>query len=295
MVILLALAAALPSWAEDGDYPLDLLTLDEQAILVKINQFRANPWAEAAKTGLDVDAIKEDTGDDRAALIEKGMEPLNPDEYLMTAASSHFDDMSARQYFSHVTPEGVTPEERIRNAGFPGFLTGESLSGLVFEVFIDSSLAAETVINAMFEDALRGTGEGSPLLDPELKEIGLRFSGARLEIEGKSYNLYMLVMDFGTRDSEIGMAIAGHVYQDLDGDGAYTPGEGVGGREVTIEGLWQRCLTSETTTRRNGQFVFHVCPFWTYRLQTQGQLTSAVIEFYRDSPLVQDIAVSMDN
>ncbi|MBP2179916.1 CAP domain-containing protein [Amycolatopsis magusensis] len=41
------------------------------------------------------------------------------DDRLVKSAQAHSDDMSARNYFSHTTPEGVTFDQRIKKAGYP--------------------------------------------------------------------------------------------------------------------------------------------------------------------------------
>lgn len=48
-----------------------------------------------------------------------GCGALTLDSRLTAAAQAHSDDMSARGYFSHTTPEGVTFDQRIKNAGYP--------------------------------------------------------------------------------------------------------------------------------------------------------------------------------
>jgi uncharacterized protein YkwD len=48
-----------------------------------------------------------------------GCGPLAAESHLATAAQDFSEDMSARHYFSHVTPEGVTFDKRIIAAGYP--------------------------------------------------------------------------------------------------------------------------------------------------------------------------------
>ena len=45
--------------------------------------------------------------------------PLVVDPRLTASAQAHSDDMAARGYFSHTTPEGVTFDQRIIAAGYP--------------------------------------------------------------------------------------------------------------------------------------------------------------------------------
>jgi uncharacterized protein YkwD len=49
---------------------------------------------------------------------QSGCGPVTVDARLTTAAQGHSSDMANRDYFSHDTPEGVTFDKRIRNAGY---------------------------------------------------------------------------------------------------------------------------------------------------------------------------------
>jgi uncharacterized protein YkwD len=60
-----------------------------------------------------------------------GLAPLAKVATLDLASQRHSDDMVARRYFEHVTPDGVRPEARIVAAGFaagPGRITGENIA-----------------------------------------------------------------------------------------------------------------------------------------------------------------------
>jgi uncharacterized protein YkwD len=47
-----------------------------------------------------------------------GCGPLHADSRLAAAAQEHSSDMATRGYFSHVTPDGLTPWDRARAAGY---------------------------------------------------------------------------------------------------------------------------------------------------------------------------------
>jgi uncharacterized protein YkwD len=49
----------------------------------------------------------------------QGLAPYVLDVRLADSARGHSEDMAARGYFSHVTPEGGTFDQRIRAAGYP--------------------------------------------------------------------------------------------------------------------------------------------------------------------------------
>lgn len=57
-----------------------------------------------------------------------GLAPYAIDARLVTAARLHSEDMAARGYFSHTTPEGVTVDQRIRAQGYPAS-GGETIAG----------------------------------------------------------------------------------------------------------------------------------------------------------------------
>ncbi|GJF34274.1 hypothetical protein KNE206_69740 [Kitasatospora sp. NE20-6] len=48
-----------------------------------------------------------------------GLTILTVDERLRVSARQHSADMAARGYFAHVSPDGSTPTDRIRAAGYP--------------------------------------------------------------------------------------------------------------------------------------------------------------------------------
>lgn len=64
---------------------------------------------------------------------QHGEEPLVVNRALEAAAESHGREMLAVNYFDHVSPSGVTPVDRVREAGyFPssevGYIVGENLA-----------------------------------------------------------------------------------------------------------------------------------------------------------------------
>src|SRR3954447_23226316 len=60
--------------------------------------------------------------------IKRGIKPLQPDPELKQVALNHSNDMLARGYFSHYTPEGKDPFDRMRAAGVKFSIAGENLA-----------------------------------------------------------------------------------------------------------------------------------------------------------------------
>ncbi|MCM5681812.1 CvpA family protein [Schlegelella sp. S2-27] len=59
---------------------------------------------------------------------EAGLPPLKPDAELTGVARAHARDMFARGFFSHVTPEGRDPFDRMRAGGVRFLIAGENLA-----------------------------------------------------------------------------------------------------------------------------------------------------------------------
>lgn len=57
-----------------------------------------------------------------------GARPVKLDTALNAAALAHAKDMHERRYFSHDTPEGIQPKQRLNRARIPWLATGENLS-----------------------------------------------------------------------------------------------------------------------------------------------------------------------
>lgn len=59
---------------------------------------------------------------------KEGLHPLKADKALTIVARKHSDDMFQRGYFSHLTPDGITPSARINLAGIRFITSGENLA-----------------------------------------------------------------------------------------------------------------------------------------------------------------------
>ncbi len=62
------------------------------------------------------------------ARVQDELKPLTLNTQARAVARAHSQDMFARGYFSHITPEGLTPFDRMRNAGVAFGAAGENLA-----------------------------------------------------------------------------------------------------------------------------------------------------------------------
>ena len=98
-------------------------TDEEQLMIELINRARANPTAEAALHGIDLNE-----GLAAGTISTAAKQPLAPHQSLTDAAGDHADDMLARDYFSHTTlGTNEDPDDRAMAAGYPGG-AGENIS-----------------------------------------------------------------------------------------------------------------------------------------------------------------------
>ena len=98
--------------------------------------------------------------------LKAGLPPLKWNDSLANSASAYAQDMAARNYFAHNSPEGSTPVDRARAAGYPPYGWG----GL----YVGENLARGY---GSPEGAMQGwmasEGHRQNLLNPKYREIGV--------------------------------------------------------------------------------------------------------------------------
>ena len=93
----------------------------------------------------------------------RGLAPLTEDPRLQAAAQGHAEDMGARDFFGHESPEGTTPGQRIRDAGFNGRASGENIH---WGVGINAAPAR------VVDDWMKSAGHRANILRPAFSRIG---------------------------------------------------------------------------------------------------------------------------
>ncbi|MFZ5569108.1 MAG: CAP domain-containing protein [Thermodesulfobacteriota bacterium] len=195
--ILLFLFALPVAGVARADEPYDQSRNMEAMLMNRINAARSNPLATAASLGKDPKALLAalpEFGD----ILNSGLMPLQAQESLSAAAREHTGDMLARNYYSTVSPDGLTHEDRIRFQGFMPLMTGESLGLVAFKNFIEPQKAVDILFKNMFLDELQtGADVERKLLNPHFTHIGIGVQTGSLTIGKTAYNVYLAVCDFG--------------------------------------------------------------------------------------------------
>jgi hypothetical protein len=215
---------------------------EDQFVIELINRARANPTAEAARLGID---LNEDLPPGTLSASPKP--PLAPHQSLLDAAAAHSQDMIDRNFFDHENPDGDGPAERIADAGYVARSWAENIA-----IHVDAAEAHE----ALF----RSAGHRQNMLLDTYREVGV---GVR---ERNDWGVNMTE----TFASRTGQAFLTGVafFDQIIADRFFTAGEGLA--NVTITATARTSGASYTTnTSPTGGYSLQV-PSDTYDLTAAG-------------------------
>ncbi|MCD6563462.1 MAG: CAP domain-containing protein [Thermoproteales archaeon] len=117
--------------------------------------------------------------------VANGLKPLKVSKELTLAAQRHSEDMANRNYFSHYTPEGLSPVDRVVAAGYTNWVAvGENIAA--------GFLTPEDVFNAW----KKSPGHREVMLNRYFEEIGVGIA-----TNPNSYYKIYWTADFGARKS----------------------------------------------------------------------------------------------
>ncbi|SDD37207.1 Colicin V production protein [Mucilaginibacter pineti] len=106
----------------------------------------------------------------------RGLAPLKADPEMAVVAIKHCADMFKRSYFSHYTPEGIDPFDRMKKSKVYFLIAGENLA------------IAQTLAIA-HDGLMRSPGHRANILNPSFGRVGIGI------LDGGSYGL-MITQDF---------------------------------------------------------------------------------------------------
>ncbi|HYO13392.1 MAG TPA: CAP domain-containing protein [Thermoanaerobaculia bacterium] len=90
-----------------------------------------------------------------------GVQPLRSDHLLDRAAQRHAQDMLARGYFAHESPEDDTVRERAKEAGYAWRTIGENIA------------EGQRTVDEVMTTWLNSPGHRRNILDPRFEELGV--------------------------------------------------------------------------------------------------------------------------
>lgn len=234
-------------------YSIGNPTDEEQQYLEYINRARANPTAEglrlASTTDPEVLSAYAFFGVDTNLMVSQ-FETLSPvppvalNAKLINAARLHSGNMFTNEYQGHYETNGATilsPGDRITAAGYTSWYTyGENVFAYSDSVYFG---------HAGFEVDW-GSGPGG-MQDPPghrqsihngtFREVGIGIVDGTHGPVGPQ----LVTEDFATTTTDQPF-ITGVVYYDLNGNGFYDPGEGIGGVTVLVPGSTYFAITASS-------------------------------------------------
>jgi len=211
----------------------------EQALVSMLNSARNNPSLALLSAGIDPESATEAYGDLEWALALP-LAPLAWDERLHGAATAHNRDMIDKVYFFTVSPDGLTPFERVASTGYAPAYVGESL-GIIWGVFdvtrFDGPL---DIARRLYEIVLKydvnsqSSVQGN-VFDPFISEVGIGVERVFPNLDqGDDQSLfYMVVADFA-RPLDLRSFMMGTVYEDRNQNGVIDEDEGLPGLKITL-------------------------------------------------------------
>ncbi len=119
------------------------------------------------------------TNDQRSA---QGLLPLKVNQRLNQAAEAKLNDMFAQQYFEHESPDGKSPADVIKAAGYEYIVVGENLA-------LGNFPNDQELVNAW----MNSPGHRANILHTSFQEIGVAVGKGTFE--GKS--VWLAVQEFG--------------------------------------------------------------------------------------------------
>ncbi|EFI34206.1 lipoprotein [Desulfonatronospira thiodismutans ASO3-1] len=199
----------------ENHFPTDY----EQYMITLINRARLDPEAEADLFGIDLN--QDISPEDEISPDMKQPLAFNPD--LTQAAREHSQWMLDNDTFDHTGEGGSSVEDRIKDTDYntdPPWGWGENLALTGYTEGMDELIAQK------HENLFHSSGHRENTMRESFMEVGV---GSLLgDYTGDTG--YMTTVKFAhTSDTPF---LTGTVFQDLDGSGAYKPGEGLGDVQV---------------------------------------------------------------
>jgi len=193
LLLLVASLAPVPVFA-------DAQILQDRAVefLLQINQARRDPLACAERLGIDEETVRT-TFADQSWILDQGLPPLAWNNQLVSSAATHGRDMFDRLYYSYITPEGATVEQRINATGYQAAFVGETMNALFFVNYVPVDDALRLLVDSMLRDELSGNPDVEMnIFSPDVSEVGISFFAESINLSGRHPHVYLLLADFAS-------------------------------------------------------------------------------------------------
>jgi Ca2+-binding RTX toxin-like protein len=258
-------------------------TTYEQYMLELINRARANPAAEAARLGIDLNE-----GLSAGTITTTAKQPLAMNANLVYAIRNHVTWLRVNSLFQHEGSGGSTPQSRMTGAGYSlsgNYGTAENLGLTLGSTVGDLAARTRTLYQNLFIDAgVSGRGHRTNLFNGAMEEIGVGIATGDYSYQGHSYTAIIAGQDFAYRPGN--SFLTGVVYEDkIAPDEFYSPGEGLENYTITATNAAGASYTALSSI--TGGYSMQLPP-GTYQVSARGPSGNRVAKF-------ADVVVSTQN
>jgi uncharacterized protein YkwD len=230
-------------------------TNEEQYYLELINRARANPTAEGLRLATTTDSnvlnaysafgVNLVLMQAQFALIPPAP-PLSMNATLTTAARAHSLNMLQNNYQGHSGPDGsLTTRLQSYTSGANGWSIGENVYAYCKSVWYGHAGFEVDWGGSVLNGGMQSPpGHRQNIHSTTLREVGI---GVVLGSNGGSGGVgpQLVTQDFGMVGG-LPPFVTGVVYRDLNNNGFYEPGEGVGGVTVTVSNTNTYAVTASS-------------------------------------------------
>ena len=233
-------------------YSIGQPTDEEQLYLEYLNRMRADPTGEGQRlantTDPNIQAAYASFSVDLSLLqtefaTNPPVPPLAMNAKLLNAARWHSGDMFTNQYQGHYQTNGslvLSPGDRIATNGYNYTAYGENVFA-----YSDSVPYGHAGFAVDWGSGVGGMqdppGHRDNMLSPGFREVGIGV----VDGSNGSVGPQLVTQDFGLQVSSP-VFISGVVYFDLNGNGFYDLGEGIGGVTVNTPGSTYFAVTADS-------------------------------------------------
>ena len=207
----------------------------EKILLHLINQARAEPLRVAESLGVDPDRLLADLPE-LSDVLNNGLPPLALNPSLRQVAREHTLEMIEHRFLDYDTVDGLSFQDRIRASGYDSLVLGESLGLAQRKPDVRLADAVQKVFQRLFLAELDGSYPvRRNILNPDFSEVGIGMGELRPKADEYFMPFVVATCDFGLPAGRTGQHLMGLIFRDMDGDGLYTPGEGMPGVVAYID------------------------------------------------------------
>jgi len=202
----------------------------EQLMMELVNRARADPGAEAARLGID---LNEDLAP--GTITDTPKQPLAAHPRLTDAARAHSLWMLETNTFSHTGEGGTTVSQRVAVAGYPlggSWSVAENIAWAGTGATVDPLAYTYRLQDNLF----LSSGHRINLCEDSFEEVGIGIHAGIFTYEGFDYNALMATQNFAFSGGTPDPFLTGVAYYDFNGNGVYDINEAIGNVTVDVSG-----------------------------------------------------------